>query len=88
VEHRAQILAVFALVAIAAGGLLYLVGEGAAGQAVWGVAVGVLAAELAVEVARGARPLPIGCQRPSATPPADPRELGPSMMRSRSPGLA
>ena len=51
VEHRAQILAVFALVAIAAGGLLYLVGEGAAGQAVWGVAVGVLAAELAVEVA-------------------------------------
>jgi len=52
VEHRAQILAVFALVAIVAGGLLYVVGEGAAGQAVWGVAVAVLAAELAVEVAR------------------------------------
>ena len=52
VDHRAQILAVFALVAIVAGGLLYLVGEGAAGQAVWGVAVAVLAAELTVEVVR------------------------------------
>ena len=52
VEHRAQILAVFALVAILAGGLLYLVGEEAAGQAVWGVAVAVLAAELTVEVVR------------------------------------
>ena len=52
VDHRAQILAVFALVAIVAGGLLYLVGERAAGQAVWGVAVAVLAAELAVEVVR------------------------------------
>ena len=51
-EHRAQILAVFALVAIVAGGLLYLVGEGAAGQTVWGVAVAVLAAELTVEVVR------------------------------------
>ena len=52
VDHRAQILAVFALVAIVAGGLLYLVGDGAAGQAVWGVAVAVLAAELTVEVVR------------------------------------
>ena len=51
-EHRAQILAVFALAAIVVGGLLYLVGEGAAGQAVWAVAVAVLAAELTVEVAR------------------------------------
>jgi len=51
-EHRAQILAVFALVAIVAGGLLYLVGEGAAGQTVWAVAVAVLAAELTVEVVR------------------------------------
>src|SRR5690242_4670248 len=41
VGHRAQILALFALAAIAAGGLLYLVGEGAAGEAVWAVAVGV-----------------------------------------------
>jgi heavy metal translocating P-type ATPase len=51
VEHRAQILAVFALAAIGVGGVLYLLGEHAAAQAVWGVAVGVLAAELAVEVA-------------------------------------
>jgi len=51
-EHRAQILAVFALAAIVVGGLLYLVGEGPAGQAVWGVAVAVLAAELTVEVVR------------------------------------
>ena len=52
IEHRAQILAVFALAAIAAGGLLYLVGEGSAGQLVWRIAVGVLAAELTVEVVR------------------------------------
>ena len=52
VEHRAQILAVFALAAIATGGLLYLVGQDAAAQKVWGAAVAVLAAELAVEVAR------------------------------------
>ena len=52
IEHRAQILAVFALAAILAGGLLYLVGEGTAGQLVWGIAVGVLAAELTVEVVR------------------------------------
>jgi heavy metal translocating P-type ATPase len=52
VEHRAQILAVFAFAAIVVGGLLHLVGEGAAGQTVWGVAVAVLAAELTVEVGR------------------------------------
>ena len=52
IEHRAQILAVFALAAIAAGGLLYLVGEGTAGRLVWRIAVGVLAAELTVEVVR------------------------------------
>jgi heavy metal translocating P-type ATPase len=51
VEHRAQILAVFALAAIAAGGALYLVGQRDAANTVWGVAVAVLAAELAVEVA-------------------------------------
>ncbi len=51
VEHRAQILTVFALAAIAAGSVLHLIGEGAAGQAVWGAAVAVLAAELTVEVA-------------------------------------
>ena len=52
VEHRAQILAVFAFVAIVIGGLLHLIGEGAAGQMVWGVAVAVLAVELTVEVGR------------------------------------
>ena len=51
-EHRAQILAVFAFASIVVGGVLYLIGEGAAGQAVWGVAVAVLAAELTVEVVR------------------------------------
>jgi hypothetical protein len=51
-EHRAQILAVFAQVAIMAGGLLFLVGKGAAGRTVWRVAVAVLAAELAIEVVR------------------------------------
>jgi len=52
VEHRAQILAVFAFASIVAGGLLYLIGEGAAGQTVWAVAVAVLAAELTGEVVR------------------------------------
>jgi heavy metal translocating P-type ATPase len=51
-EHRAQILAVFAFAAIMVGGLLYLIGEGAAGQTVWGLAVALLAAELTVEVVR------------------------------------
>ena len=51
VAYRAQILAVFALVAILVGGALYVVGEGAAGQAVWAVAVALLAAELTVDVA-------------------------------------
>jgi heavy metal translocating P-type ATPase len=51
-EHRAQILASIAVVAIAAGGLLYLVGEGQTGRRVWGAAVALLAAELTFEVAR------------------------------------
>jgi cation transport ATPase len=50
VEHRSRILAAFALVAIAAGGLLRLVGAGDAGSGVWAAAVAVLAAELLVEV--------------------------------------
>ena len=49
VEHRAQILAVFAFAAIVLGGLLHAIGEGAAGQTVWAVAVAVLAAELTLE---------------------------------------
>jgi heavy metal translocating P-type ATPase len=52
VEHRAQILASIAASSIVVGGLLYLAGESAAGQVVWGAAVAVLALELAFEVAR------------------------------------
>jgi heavy metal translocating P-type ATPase len=51
-DHRAQLLASFALLAISAGGLLYVVGEPAAGDSVWRFAVAVLAAELTVEVGR------------------------------------
>src|SRR5271166_1483716 len=50
VEHRAPILATIALVAIAAGGLLHLAGEGAAGNEIWRAAVVLLAFELALEV--------------------------------------
>ena len=52
VEHRAQILTSIAVIAITAGGLLHLMGEGAAGQMVWRAAVALLATELAFEVAR------------------------------------
>ncbi|HET9719750.1 MAG TPA: hypothetical protein VFP55_06720, partial [Solirubrobacteraceae bacterium] len=52
VQHRAPILAVLALASIAAGGLLHLIGDPAAGRTVWRVAVVVLAAELAAEVVR------------------------------------
>ena len=51
-EHRAQILALIAVAAIAAGGLLHLLGEGAAGQMVWRAAVALLALELTFEVGR------------------------------------
>ena len=52
VEHRAQILASIAVAALLVGGLLYAVGDGAAGQLVWRATVALLAAELAIEVAR------------------------------------
>ena len=52
IEHRAQLLAGVAVVAIAAGGLLHLAGQDAAGHQVWRAAVALLAAELSVEVAR------------------------------------
>ena len=52
IERRAQILAFTAVVAIAVGGLLHVAGRGASGQAVWGAAVALLAADLTVEVAR------------------------------------
>ncbi|HLY47706.1 MAG TPA: heavy metal translocating P-type ATPase [Solirubrobacteraceae bacterium] len=49
-DHRTQILATIAVAAIAAGGLLHLIGHPSAGQAVWRAAVALLAAELAFEV--------------------------------------
>jgi heavy metal translocating P-type ATPase len=52
VEHRARVLAGTAALSIVVGGVLYLVGEGAAGRDVWAAAVALLAAELAFEVAR------------------------------------
>ena len=52
VDHRAQVLAAVALVAIVAGGLLHLLGADAAGDRVWRAAVALLAAELTVEVGR------------------------------------
>ena len=52
VEHRSRILAAIAALSIVVGGALYLAGEHAAGDDVWGAAVALLAAELAFEVAR------------------------------------
>ena len=52
IEHRAQLLASIAVVAIAVGGALVLAGEAGAGRTVWGAAVALLAAELTLEVAR------------------------------------
>ena len=52
VEHRAQILASIAVTAIVVGGVLHASGSAAAGDAVWGAAVALLAAELALEVGR------------------------------------
>jgi heavy metal translocating P-type ATPase len=49
-EHRALLLAAFALAALAAGGVLHLASEGALGDVVWQVAVAALAAELTLEV--------------------------------------
>ena len=51
-ERRAQLLASIAATAIAAGGLLHLIGAGTTGHTVWRAAVAVLAAELAFEVGR------------------------------------
>jgi heavy metal translocating P-type ATPase len=52
IEHRAPILALGAIAAIVVGFVLHALDEPEAGQWVWRIAVGVLAAELAVEVAR------------------------------------
>jgi hypothetical protein len=51
-EYRTRVLALGAVVAIAIGWLLHLVGEGDAGHLVWAIAVGVLAADLTYEVVR------------------------------------
>ncbi len=48
--HRSRLLASFALVTLAAGGLLHLAGAGAAGDDVWAAATAILAAELLGEV--------------------------------------
>jgi heavy metal translocating P-type ATPase len=52
VEHRARILAAFALLALVVGGALHLAGAGAVGEQVWRAAVALLALELAGEVVR------------------------------------
>src|SRR5690348_2651486 len=51
IAHRAPLLAAFAFLAIAAGGILHAAGHGAAGDDIWRAAVAFLAAELAIEVA-------------------------------------
>jgi heavy metal translocating P-type ATPase len=50
IEHRAPALAATAVLALAAGGLLHLAGQGVAGDDVWRVVVVLLALELAFEV--------------------------------------
>jgi heavy metal translocating P-type ATPase len=52
VEHRARILAIFALLALTVGGALHLAGAGAVGDEVWRATVALLAIELACEVVR------------------------------------
>ena len=51
-EHRAQLLASFALAALGTGAVLHLIGAGSTGDSVWRAAVALLAAELAYEVGR------------------------------------
>jgi heavy metal translocating P-type ATPase len=52
VDHRAQVLALIAIAAIAGGFLLRLLGAGPAGHTVWRAAVALLSLELAIEVGR------------------------------------
>ena len=51
-EHGSELQAVFALLALAAGGLLKLAGEGHAGDTVWTVVIVILSLELFGEVVR------------------------------------
>ena len=50
IDHRAPILAALASAAVVAGSALYAIGQSAAGDEVWGIAVALLAAELSLEV--------------------------------------
>jgi heavy metal translocating P-type ATPase len=50
VDRRASVLAAIALLGLAAGGLATLAGASAAGNAIWGAATALLAAELVLEV--------------------------------------
>lgn len=52
VEHRARVMLAIALVALVVGALLHLSGQASIGDAVWGAAVALLSAELAVEIGR------------------------------------
>jgi len=52
IEHRARILAIFALLGLTVGGALHLAGAGALGDQVWRATVALLAIELAGEVVR------------------------------------
>src|SRR6478672_6278838 len=51
-RHRARLMAAFSFGSFALGGVLHLVGHGAAGDHVWAAAVALLAVELLIEVAR------------------------------------
>src|SRR6516165_5633454 len=51
IEHRAEILASLALLALVAGGVAYLAGQSAAGDAIWRAAVAVLAVEVVRTIA-------------------------------------
>jgi heavy metal translocating P-type ATPase len=51
-EHRSRLLAGFAVVALAVGGLMHLSGAGGAGDSVWRVAIVLLSIELLAEVIR------------------------------------
>jgi len=50
IEHRARVLTGVALVALVSGAVATLAGAGEAGEAIWGAATALLAAELAFEV--------------------------------------
>ena len=88
-----MILTSIAVVAIVAGGLLHLVGEGPTGHVVWRAAVALLAAELSFEVAIGPAYLNPSRQRTTtrsklgrrAPPQREPQaEIAAASLRKRS----